>query len=103
MAVMAIMLGCSSSFAQDQQTKKEEREQKRTDKKQHVDKANVEYQADIDNYRKETDAKASANDKIIADLKARIDIQKKETQEDYKKKISELEQKNAEMKKKMDE
>ena len=74
-----------------------------TEANKNLDKANEEYLADIDKYRKETDAKTAANDKIIADLKARIDIQKNEAKKDYKKKIAELEQKNAEMKKKMDE
>ena len=43
----------------------------------------------------------AANDQIIADLKATIQHDKKAAKADYKSKVSALEQKNAEMKKKM--
>ncbi len=101
----AILTGCNSSSqnADDAQKKVENAQNNVTEANKNLDKANEEYLADIDNYRKEADAKAAANDKIITDLKARVNIQKKETREDYNKKIAELEQKNAEMKKKMDD
>src|ERR1022692_3329323 len=85
----ATLTGCDNPSPQQ---KVENAQNNVTEANKNLDKANEEYLADIDNYRKETDAKAAANDKIIADLKARIDIQKKETQDDYKKKIAELEQ-----------
>ena len=45
----------------------------------------------------------AANDQIIADLKATIQHDKKAAKADYKSKVSALEQKNAEMKKKMED
>ena len=94
----AILTGCGNPSPEQ---KVENAQNNVTEANKQLDKANQEYLADMDNYRKETDAKVAANDKIIADLKARIDMQKKEAQDEYKKKIDELEQKNAEMKKKI--
>ncbi|HWZ23292.1 MAG TPA: hypothetical protein VNW06_11595 [Cytophagaceae bacterium] len=68
-----------------------------------LEKANEEYLADIDNYKRQTDERVAANDKIIADLKARIEIDKKGVKEEYRKKVADLEQKNREMKIKMDD
>jgi transcriptional regulator of heat shock response len=71
--------------------------------KQNLDKANDEYLVDIENYRKITAEKIAANDKSIAEFNARIENQKKEAREEYKNKIAALEQKNTDMKKKMDD
>lgn len=68
-----------------------------------LDTANAQYLADIENYKKETADKITANDQSIAEFKARIQEEKKEAKADYKKKIAELEQKNTDMKKKMDD
>jgi chromosome segregation ATPase len=67
-----------------------------------LDQANKEYLADIENYRKETANRIAANDQTIVELKAKIEHQKKAVRAEYRKKIAELEQKNSEMKKKME-
>ncbi len=63
---------------------------------------NKEYLADVEKYRKETADKIAANDKSIADFKARIEHEKKEARAEYKQKITALEQKNSDLKKKID-
>ena len=68
-----------------------------------LDKANEEYKADIESYRKETAAKIAANDQTISEFKARKENEKSEARADYQKKLAELEQKNSDMKKKMDD
>ena len=68
-----------------------------------LDKANKEYIADMEKYREETKNKISANDKSIAEFKKRIELEKNDAKADYNKKIAELEQKNSDSKKKMDE
>lgn len=68
-----------------------------------LDEANAEYVADMEKYRTETAEKITANEVIIQDLNTRIASQKKDTQVEYKQKVAELEQKNMEMKKKMDD
>lgn len=68
-----------------------------------LDKANEDYLAEIQSYRKEEADKIAANDQSIAEFKTRIAGDKKEAKAEYTKKIAELEQKNSDMKKKLDE
>jgi hypothetical protein len=68
-----------------------------------LDRANEEYVADIERYRQETADKVAANQKSIEEFNARIENDKKEARADYKKKIAGLEQKNTDMKKRMDD
>jgi len=93
-----VFLGCESSSE-----KVDTAEQAVTDANNELDQANQEYLADIENYRTETSSKIEANNQSIADFNLRIAKEKKEVKEDYKKKIAELESKNSDMKKKMDE
>jgi septal ring factor EnvC (AmiA/AmiB activator) len=65
--------------------------------------ANAAYLADIENYRKETSDKIMSNDKAIADFKVRIADEKQNAKDNYLKRVAELEQKNTDMKKKMDD
>ena len=68
-----------------------------------LENANKEYLADIENYRKETANRIAANDQNIIEFKAKIEHDKKAAKADYNKKIAALEQRNRDMKKKMDE
>jgi hypothetical protein len=54
-------------------------------------------------FKKESAEKISANEKMIADFKAKIKTEKKETKVKYEKKLAELEQKNNDLKKKLEE
>jgi len=66
-------------------------------------KANDEYLVDQENYRKETTERIAANDKSIAEFNVRIEKEKEEAKANYKNKVAELEQKNSDLKKKMDD
>ena len=66
-----------------------------------LEKANQEYRADIENYRKAESERIAANDRSIADLKASMEKSKKAAKADYKKKVALLEEKNADMKRKL--
>lgn len=68
-----------------------------------LNKAKEEYLIDVENYRAETVNKINANNQSIIDFNARVENQKKEAKADYKKKVAELEQKNSDMKKRMEE
>jgi hypothetical protein len=68
-----------------------------------LDKANQAYLADIETSKREADARAAANDSSIARFRARIATEKQETKDAYEKKIAELDQKNRDMKKEMDD
>lgn len=68
-----------------------------------LDKANQEYLADMEKYRKEAAEKIAANDKSIAEFNARLANEKAEAKADYKEKIAVIEKKNSDLKKKMDD
>jgi hypothetical protein len=65
--------------------------------------ANLEYLADMEKYRKEAAEKIVANEKSIAEFNARLATEKSEAKAAYQEKITALEQKNSDMKKKIDE
>lgn len=68
-----------------------------------LEKANDDYLTEVESYRKQTDEKIIANEQSIKEFNARIANEKKEAKAAYQKKIAELEQKNSDMKKKMDD
>jgi DNA repair exonuclease SbcCD ATPase subunit len=73
------------------------------DAKEDLHDANEEYLVDVENYKKETADKISANNQSIAEFKARKASDKKEAREEYNEKIAKLEAKNSDMQKKMDD
>jgi outer membrane murein-binding lipoprotein Lpp len=94
----AVLSGCSTPAE-----KVEDAQSNVTEANENLDKANEAYQADIENYRKETAAKIAANDQTIAEFKARKESEKSEARAEYEKKLSKLEEKNSDMKKKMND
>jgi hypothetical protein len=66
-------------------------------------KANQEYLSDMESYKKETDTRIETNKKDIADFKARVSKEKMEIQMTYAQKIAELEQRNIDLKKRLDD
>jgi hypothetical protein len=68
-----------------------------------LDEANQAYLEDIAEYRIATARDIAYNDSLIVDLKARSKVSGKKSNPDYDNQIAELETKNADMKKKIDE
>jgi hypothetical protein len=64
--------------------------------------ANKEYLEDLANYRLETASAFAANEESITEFKARMAKDKRAARADYKQKMAELEQKNKEMKMKLE-
>ncbi len=64
-------------------------------------KAKQEYLADLESFKKQTENQTITNEQMIAELKARVANEKMEARAAFNKRISELEQKNLEMKKKI--
>ena len=58
---------------------------------------------DIQNYKKVNEDRIASNNQLIADFKSRIANEKKAVKDEYNKKIAELEQKNADTQKKLNE
>jgi hypothetical protein len=69
--------------------------------KMNLDKTDPEYLADVEKYRYETAIRISDNNKIIIDCKNSLNQKKNEAKLDYNKKIAELEQRNIDMNKKL--
>lgn len=65
--------------------------------------AKQEYLEDVENYRLQTAKKIEANNQKIADFNVKIEKEKAEAKAEYKIKVAELEQKNRDMKKKLDD
>lgn len=68
-----------------------------------LDKANIAYLSEMETYRQEAAAKIETNRRNLAAFNARIEAAKAETRADYKKKISELERMNTDMKKRVED
>ena len=92
------LTGCSSSAQ-----KADKAEQNVIKTNNDLDNANKAYITDIENYRKETAKKIATNNQSITEFKARVNHDKKFARADYNKKIADLEQKNHDMKKRMDD
>ncbi len=97
-ATGSILTSCKSSAE-----KVEDAEKSVTEANDDLNQANDEYITDIENYRIQAADEIESNNKSIADFNLRIANEKKEARADYQKKIGELEQKNSDMKKKMDD
>ncbi len=94
----AISAGCTTSA---NRVKKAEKNVASANKD--LDDANREYLADVEKYRKEAEGEIEANDRRITELKAEVKDQSEDARDAYKKQIDGLEQKNREMKKKINE
>ena len=68
-----------------------------------LDQANQAYMADMAEYKKTTEEKIAANQKSIADFRERIAKDKAEARAEYTQKLDELEKKNTDMKKSLDD
>ena len=66
-------------------------------------KANEDYNNEVAAYRREEAAKIAANEQSIAEFKIRIANEKKDAKAKYLKEIADLEQKNSDMKKQIDD
>lgn len=96
--ISSLIMMCSSP-AEKVNTAQQEVNQANKD----LEKANQEYQQDILNYKKENETRIATNDHLISDFKVRIANEKKAVKDEYNKKIAELEQKNTDTRRKLDE
>ena len=90
----AVLTSCNTTPSQKIENAQENVNQANKD----LDQANKEYLADIENYRIETAKTIAANDESIKEFNARMAHDKKAANADYKKRMAELEQKNKDMK-----
>ena len=93
-----LLISCNNSAE-----KVENAENNATEAMSDLNEANEAYLAEIEENKKKTADKIIANEKSIAEYKARIENERNEIKGDYNKKIYELEKKNSDIKKKMDD
>jgi hypothetical protein len=97
-----IITGCQSS-----ETKVENAQEKVQFAKDKLNEANQELDQatkdSIQQYRKENLQKLNAHEKSIADFKSRIATKKKENRAEYEKELLRIEEKNTDLKKRLDE
>lgn len=68
-----------------------------------LNKAQVEYAADVENFRNESNTRIAENEKIIADMNAKMANEKRQLKANYREQVAAIEQKNNNMKRKMSE
>ncbi len=100
--IVLITLGSLSS-CNSPEKKVENAQENVNDAQLNLEKAEADYVADMEKFKRETDDRIVTNQKSIDDFNAKISTEKKEAREEYRKRINELEQKNKDMKKRMDE
>lgn len=83
--------------------KLETAENKVIETKEDLDTAKMEYDVELANYRAEATEKISANDKQLQEFKNNIANKKKMSDKEFQKKITSLEVKNADLKKRINE
>jgi len=93
-----VLISCNSPSEKLAEAKKEVNEAN-----VNFDKANEENIKDMENFKREAAEKIEANERSVAEFKARIKHEKAEAKVDYEKKIDALEEKNNDMKKRMDD
>ncbi|MBK8623877.1 MAG: hypothetical protein IPN79_19520 [Saprospiraceae bacterium] len=95
---ITVMFSCDS--AKQKVTNAEENV---VEAEQELQEAEDDYLADVEKHRMMYSERITANEQSIAEFNARVAEEKKEVKADYQNKIKELELKNSDMKKKMDE
>jgi light-regulated signal transduction histidine kinase (bacteriophytochrome) len=93
-----VFTGCNSSADKLEKAQKEA-----IDANLELEKANTEYLDDVENYRLVTNNRIEENNKAVAEFNARIVNEKKQAKADYQAKILVLEQKNTDLKKRLDD
>lgn len=101
-ATCIALMGTVLTSCRSSNEKIENAEENLKEANQELNEANEEYLLEIENYRKETADKYATNQESIIAFEARIANEKKEVREDYQRKIAELEQKNSDTKRKLD-
>lgn len=102
LAVFAFVGGSMFTGCNTPSQKVENAQENVVEANQELAKANEEYLADITVYRQETAVRIAANEESIREFNARMAKDKRSAKADYKKRIADLDQKNRDMKLKMD-
>lgn len=103
LTVVMMMSAAVFSSCDSPSKKAESLKENVTQAKEDLAQAQENYKIEVANLKKEANQKISDNDNIIANFKTQMATAKKDLKASYEKQIAALEQKNSEMKKRMDE
>lgn len=103
--LLAIMFGAllSVSACRSPEQKVDTAAVNLTEAKDDLSKAQEDYAAEVEKFKRESNEKVTSNEKIIADLKVKMKNENKEMKASYRENINTLEEKNATLKKRIDE
>jgi len=102
MLAMAVLTSATIESCNSSAEKLEDAEQDVIQANQKLEEAKEEYLADIEVYRTETEKEIATNDSIIAAFKVEMKKEKAESNAEYEQELADLEQRNIDMKNKMD-
>jgi hypothetical protein len=100
---ISLLMSIAFSACNSSAGKVEKARENAAEANKNLDEANQIYLADIESYRRKTTEKIETNENSIAWLNAGIENERKEVRVENRKKIAELEQKNRDLKMKMNE
>lgn len=103
LSAVALLVGAFSTGCSNSTEKLNDAKENVKEADADLEKARLEYLEDMKVYRNEAAIRIAENEKSIADFKLRVAKEKKEAKADYNKKIADLEAKNTDMKKQLDE
>ncbi len=92
------LLSCNSP-----EQKVEDAREDVVDAQQNLNEANADYQAELENYRRDVAARSESNTRTLDEFKARVNEKRADARAEYNRKIDDLEQRNREMKTKVDD
>lgn len=98
-----LLVGVSFYGCKTSAEKVKKAEENVSDANDELDKENAALKKEMEDYKKEQQALIEANEKSITEFNMRIANEKSEAKADYEKKIAELNQKNSDLKKKMND
>lgn len=102
-AVAILATGSIATSCKSSSDNVEEKQEDVNDANENLDKAQIEFEKDLEFYRKSKFQSIEENEKSISELKAEYESDKKETKEEYTAKIEALEKTNKSLKLKMEE
>jgi hypothetical protein len=103
LGVCLFLGGAGLSGCNDPAEKVQNAEKNVTEANKELEKASEEYRAEVEIYRKEATDKIAANNKSLIEFNTRIALEKQDAKADYQKKLAKLEQRNTDMKKRMED
>lgn len=103
MAALFVTAGSYIISCNSPEQKVEDAREDVVDAQQKLEEANADYEAELENYRRDVATRSENNTRTLEEFKARVNEKRADARDEYNRKIAELEQKNRDMKLRVDE